>query len=158
MTRNWHFFAKFKFFLGSPFPTDQKFKENLIDWLTNSKSWLKLKENFIDHWTNSKSPWPACIHRLVWLPKKMTKAEWPSKQGVVSVVQLDDLSLCSFAAAMSYCTSEGRVGPRSQVHQMWQPTALMDQLALTKDKTFIRIIFIYFEPEFDGDFKKGRYA
>ena len=90
--------------------------------------------------------------------KKMTKAEWPSKQGVVSVVQLDDLSLCSFAAAMSYCTSEGRVGPRSQVHQMWQPTALMDQLALTKDKTFIRIIFIYFEPEFDGDFKKGRYA
>lgn len=49
-------------------------------------------------------------------------------------------------------------GPRSQVHQMWQPTALMDQLALTKDKTFIRIIFIYFEPEFDGDFKKGTYA
>ena len=49
-------------------------------------------------------------------------------------------------------------GPRSQVHQMWQPTALMDQLAFTKDKTFIRIIFIYFEPEFDGDFKKGTYA
>ena len=49
-------------------------------------------------------------------------------------------------------------GPRSQVHQMWQPTALMDQLALTKDKTFIRIIFIYFEPEFDGDFKKGTIA
>ena len=34
----------------------------------------------------------------------------------------------------------------------------MDQLALTKDKTFIRIIFIYFEPEFDGDFKKGTHA
>ena len=95
-------FANSKFFLGSSFPTYRLFDKCKVLTQTQRKFYRSLDKFKVSLTSMHPSPGVAA--------KKMTKAEWPSKQGVVSVVQLDDLSLCSLAAAMYYCTSEGRVG------------------------------------------------